>query len=246
MELVTNVRQCKDPIFQRVLNNIRNDETTNEDIEILEKRLEKNLDDNELSKFFSSTHIFASNFLADLWNKTLLLSQNIPIKLLSPILTPPCEICEQDYKFCYAGRGVQVSISRNLCQVQNKQIVNGTRAIVQDIYYSKKTDRLPKFVACTIIPKYKGPVLDNLTVPIPCLNEKAFCVHHKRSFRVKYIPIRNDNGLTAWRCQSKTMSSAVVTLDGFKFKDKGIYSSLSLDSLVIRSKDPIRKYFFRD
>lgn len=242
-ELKTILRQASDVKFMEILNNIRNNSVTESDVEALNERVDEQLSDTELSGFMDSVHIFSSNYLATKWNQTYLLTKNIPVRVVKPVLSIDCSLCASEYQSCYLGTGVRVSVTRNLCSV--KSVVNGTECFVEDIFYANDTDVMPSFVTVHI-PSYRGPALDDKTLPITLIKEKAFCVHSCKMFEVQYIPLRTNYGMTTYKAQSRTLDSVVVNFAGFKFK--AIYSALSrctrLDQVVIRSDFPLRHYFF--
>lgn len=244
-DLKTNLRQSSDPRFQRLLSNIREGIYCFDDILALESRLDRHLSDEELTGFLDAPHIFATNKLAEKWNTIFLLHKNIPIRVAKAILIPHCETCAEQYFPCFIGEGVNVVVTRNLCTV--KSVTNGSRAVIKHAYYVHDEDVLPAFVSLDI-EGYTGPRLEDGTVPVPCVNEKAFCLHTNSFYDVQFLPLRTCYGLTVFKAQSRTLEKIVVNFNGFKFRDKAIYSSLSrcvkLDNVVISSSKPLVEYFF--
>lgn len=245
-ELKTNMRQSGDVTFQQILTNIRNGRVSENDVTLLETRLDTNLDPNELNSFIDATHIFATNKFAENWNEIYLSQKPIAIKVVPPVLTPECEFCAREYYGCFLGKGVSASITRNLCPVKN--VVNGSECTVEELFYENDHDPLPTFVTVHV-KNYSGATLDDKTIPIPCVTERAFCPHSESFYEIKFIPLRTNYGLTVFKAQSRTIEKIWVNFTGFKFQDKAIYSSLSrcvsLNNVVIRSPIPLRDYFFQ-
>lgn len=246
-ELKTNMRQVNDKTFQDLLIHIRENKVTDSDIALLETRLDSNLPDTELDRFLHAPHIFSSNFLATKWTEAYLCTQNIPIKRVPAILKPPCMYCEQEYQVAFLGEGVKVSVSRNLCQPAN--ICNGTRAVVRNLYYERDADIQPLFITLDIKKGYSGPRLIDGSVPVGRVTDTGYCSHFARRYKVTFIPIRSDSGLTCFRAQSQTLPLVVCSFTGFKFRDRALYTMLSrcvaLNNLLITTDKPLREYFIQ-
>lgn len=161
---------------------------------------------------------------------------------------PSCSECVRAYRSSYLGKGVEIIITRNLLVSSN--ITNGSCATISELYFEKDSDSLPAFVTLKFSTAFSGITLDDGTVPVSYIEEKSFCQHFMRPYVVKYYPFLNSFGITIFRAQGKTLPSAFLCFDGFKFKSKAIYTALSrcqtLDSLVIQTQIPLRSYFFRD
>lgn len=245
--LTTNVRQITDEKFQGILKRLHDDEVTRDDVRSLSKRLSCNLTDEQLLPFFDSIHIFSTNQKAQAWNDFYLSNSEISVRPLRPQLLPFCEICEKDYPVSYVGTGAKIIFQRNLINQFN--LCNGTLAEVEEVYFSSDTQPLPDFVSCSI-PTYTGPRLfeDNF-VPVVPIQETIICRHIDKKLKVTYYPIKNSYSRTSYRVQSATLKRITVDFDGFRFKDKSIYTSLSrcvsLDNVLIHSKKPLENYFFR-
>ncbi len=245
--LLTNVRQNKDEHFQGILKRLHDDEITIDDVEALSKRLSCNLTDEQLLPFFDSIHIFATNQKAQAWNDFYLLNSEISVRPIRPQLKPFCESCAKEYPVSYVGTGAKIIFQRNLINQFN--LCNGTLAEVQEVYFSNNNQVLPDFICCSI-PSYTGPRLfeDNF-VPIVPLQETILCRHLDKKIKLTYYPIKNSYSRTAYRVQSITLQKVTIDFEGFHFKDKSAYTSLSrcvsLDNVLIHSKKPLANYFFR-
>lgn len=223
---------------------MRNNCITDNDISLLETRLSSNLPSEEVALFFNSPHIYATNLQAEKWTMHYLLKQNIPIRRVKPVLTPDCPNCALNYRTCYLGQGIKVSVSRNLCQVAN--LINSSSCTVVDILYGRDTDEMPRivFVRC---PTYTGPTLAEGCIPIAPVSEFGFCRHYNRKYQVSYIPLRNVEGQTAYFSQSQSYDRVVFCFDGFRRDIRAIYTGISrtvrLSHLLLISSRPLREYF---
>lgn len=245
--LTTNVRQNTDEKFQGILKRLHDDQITMDDVEALSKRLSSNLTDEQLLPFYDSVHIFSTNQRAQAWNDFYLLNSDISVRQLRPILLPFCEICEKDYPVSYVGTGAKIIFQRNIINQFN--LCNGTLAKVEEVFFSNRNQSLPDFISCRV-PSYTGPCLfEDNCVPIVPLQETIVCKHLDKKIRLTYYPIKNSYSRTTYKIQSITLQKVTINFEGFKFKDKGVYTSLSrcvkLDSVLIHSKKPLASYFFR-
>lgn len=247
-ELQTNIRQNNDPIYQRILKHIREEKFDDEDLHALETRLEQNVDDSELERFFPAVHIFSTNFQCELWHKFFLSQQNIPIKLIQPQSSISCAVCTKEYRPCYLGKGVNVFVTRNLFTAAG--LCNGVESVVEDIYYPKGKNK-PIFVTIKKPEGYSGAVLDeDGTIPIGFQKDFLYCMHKKKKFFVEYIPLSNSQAITIWKAQGRTINPLVACFDGFRLNDnRSVYTSLSrcgsLSNLIIKSQLPLKEYFSR-
>ncbi len=245
--LSTNVRQNTDEKFQGILKRLHDDEFTLNDVDALSKRLSSNLTDEQLLPFYDSVHIFSTNLKAQAWNDFYLMNSEISVRKLKPNLDPFCEICEKDYPVSYVGTGAKIIFQRNIINQFN--LCNGTLAEVEEVYYSNNNQGLPDFISCNI-PSYSGPTLyeDNL-IPVVPIQETIICNHLNKKIKVTYYPIKNSYSRTTYKVQSITLPKVTIDFEGFRFKDKGVYTSLSrcvsLDNVLIHSKKPLASYFFR-
>lgn len=247
-ELRKSVRQISDSIFQGILTRLHDDETTENDVRILETRLSSKISDDELDKFVDSVHLFSSNRLCDEWNNIYLMNEEIPCVNIKPVTEPECDECASQLPSCKLGRGVKVLLLRNF--IVNRGLCNGCELEIVDVFYASKEQKLPEFV--TFKPKnYQGPVLsEDGSVPLSPLTENIRCVHQDKILKVSYYPLKNSYGRTTHRIQSATLDSVVITLQGFKYRDRGLYVALSrvrsLDKLVIFTDRPLKSYFFKE
>lgn len=242
--LRTNQRQLGDKPYMNLLSRMHEGTTTNEDIQLLSSRLVTNLPDCELDRFWEAVHIFNSNVKADFWNQHYLLNSSYSVRSIKPNLQPYCEICAKEYPSSFLGKSVGCYITRNLIVASN--LVNGSNATVEDLYFKKQDQLLPDFVAL-LVPGYTGPRLENKTVPIIPLEEIINCIHLETRIKVIYYPLKNNYALTVYKCQGKTLDQAVIDLDGMNLASGAIYTALSrcisLKNVLIHSKKALEFYF---
>lgn len=242
--LTTNVRQKDDERFALILDRLRLGKTTQEDIEALSSRLISRLSQEERDRFFDSVHLFYPNYLVDSWNFYYLSCQNVPVRKLEAQLIPQCHVCKRDYPVCFIGEGIELMLQRNTFNEGN--LCNGSRLVVKHAYYTNDDDYLPQFVAC-VGENYKGPKLENQTVPITYLEETIFCPHSQEKVKVKFYPLKNCKALTFFKSQGLTLPSVVICLDSLRFNIPALYTALSrataLKNIMILSKKPLSSYF---
>lgn len=242
--LRTNQRQMGDKTYMNLLDRMHGGFTTKEDIQLLSTRLVNNLPDNELDNFWEATHIYNSNLKADFWNQHYLLNSCYSVRCIKPKLDPYCDICAKDYPSSFLGRFVGCYITRNLIVASN--LVNGSNATVEDLYFKTENQLLPDFVAL-FVPGYTGPRLENKTVPIIPLEETINCSHLEVKLKVVYFPIKNNYALTVYKVQGKTLDKVVIDFDGLTVASGAIYTALSrciaLKNVLIHSKKPLETFF---
>ncbi len=242
--LRTNQRQLGDKAYMNLLSRMHENATTHDDIKLLSTRLVTNLSDSELERFWEATHIFYSNNKADFWNQHYLLNSPYSVRSIKPKLEPYCDICAKEYPSSFLGRCVGCCITRNLIVASN--LVNGSNAICDDLYFKNESQLLPEFVAL-FVTSYTGPRLENKTVPIFPFEEVINCPHLETKIKVLFFPIKNNYGITVYKCQGKTLDKAVVDLDGMTLSSGAIYTALSrctsLNNVLLHSKKPIDFYF---
>lgn len=245
-ELTTNVRQQSDPAFQHLLRRIIKQETTDNDIIMLESRRDTNLTEKERESFQHELRLFGSNNQCYNYAYAYLYNSSHQIRRIDPKFSVNCTTCQLEYKPLYIGVNVRVCLTRN--KVISRGLVNSSVGTCKNIYYSEDDHEFPKFIT-VLFDKYTGVSLQDKSVPVPVQKDSFFCRHLGRMVTVSYFPLSVAASKTIHKSQSHSYQRVVINFDKLHYYDRRIYVALSrcvkLSNLMITSEMPLRTFFRR-
>lgn len=245
--LTVNIRQASDAPYASLLSRLHSSTITEDDLDLLESRRSVNLSKSELETFKSSIRLFSTNMSCRNFNYNFLLQSTIPVVEINPILEPFCELCKEKYHPIYVGKGVLVTLLRNI--VTPRGLFNGSSGCVSEIYFANKEDTFPQFISISFN-DYEGTSLqEDRGIPIVAVIEKEFCPHQNTYIKVKYFPLVANYCMSIHKSQSRSFDSCVISFNGIRRHERAKkYTALSrvktAKGLVIVSSRPIKTYFF--
>jgi len=227
-QLSENCRQKDDEQFQEFLTRVRHRKVIQEDINLLNSRLYKNIPQESRVDVLKSVAIFPKNVQVFQWNENCLIKLNQPIVKI-PILEKKSEIT--DIEPLFLCKNATVVLTKNL-SLKHK-LVNGSRGEVIQILYSKKqnqTVQQPAFIFVHFA-DYTGPVCDKVNgktvIPIKPINDTYYDPLKREYVKVKAFPLKLGYGSTVHGIQSLTLDSCLVFFDKREFWLNQAYVCLS-------------------
>jgi len=204
--LNVNIRQQDDQQFQNLLNHIRYKNVNVEDMKLLESRMKKNLSEAEIARFDDVIHLFQTNKSADCWNYEKIQALKVPV-----ISTPLCDDDVIGTRAVYLGVGVKVMLRRNLWTEYG--LVNGSIGVIKQVAYAdNQRKQLTPTVITVEFEGYRGPTLDDNTVPIVAKLTKVLNTKSGKREHVNLFCVQNCFGITIHKSQSLTLTAASLEI----------------------------------
>ena len=240
VELEKIYRQ-KDPLFIKILNSIRNNTVTEEELEILNRRVRKNIEIEDLPYYIFLT---STNRVAERINRTRLERINSPSYTFEGKIWGEFEekYLPTDY-LLHLKEGAQVMLLNN---DEYGRWVNGTIARVREIHDSGEEG--------SILVELPGGEIEEVT-PFKWelyhfqWNEEKNRLESKVIGEFVQYPLRLAWAITIHKSQGKTFERAVIDISGGVFAPGQVYVALSrCESLegIILTQPIKKKHIFMD
>jgi len=195
-EIFGNVRSKTDE-FSSLLRRIREKCVTQQDIALLETRLEDNLSEAELERFEDSLHLFGETRLVDMHNNYYVMKKDVGMVYIKAVMSIDCSDCAANISGLFVSSGFKCTFTQNISTKLG--VVNGQVCYIEHLVYKTSQTDEPDFLVVRIEDgKYRGRGLNGSSNLISIFPMKLFeyCKHKAENYTVTRYPLKLNYGST--------------------------------------------------
>jgi len=241
-QLTNNYRQKNDYRFQQLLFNIRHKRVTQEDVDLLNTRLYKNLPQEEKERFRDALKIFPYKKQVECENIKCIRELNVPVTIVSSYQVPAIQPILMETRLI-VGRGVRIFLSRNM-DLKHKLYRGSAGTIEGWTFHNGRIEII--FVR---FDNYTGDTISGC-VPVGRVCEIIKTDHNRKNIKFYYHPLELAHARTSHSTQGLNLSKVCVYLGSTEHFISQAYVSLSrttsLSNLCLLDKREIKLSRFND